>query len=75
MPVFFSLSGYLFKKPDDFKRYYLVIEKKAFNLLVPYVVFSIIYILMNQVGGKDNIYTWKSLLNIYRTPISYLWFL
>ena len=75
MPVFFSLSGYLFKKPDDFKRYYLVIKKKAFNLLVPYVVFSIIYILMNQVGGKDNIYTWRSLLNIYRTPISYLWFL
>lgn len=75
MPVFFSLSGYLFKNIKSFSDYLLMIRKKAWNLLTPYVIFSIIYILMNQVGGENSKYTWNSLLHIYVKPISYLWFL
>lgn len=74
MPVFFSLSGYLFKNPKSFSDYLLMVKKKAWNLLVPYVVFSIIYVLLSKVGGK-NTYTWNSLFKIYIVPISYLWFL
>ena len=75
MPVFFSLSGYLYKAPRTFHEYVIMLKKKAWNLLIPYVVFSIIYVLMNQIGDKSSEYTWRSLLHIYAMPISYLWFL
>lgn len=75
MPVFFSLSGYLYKSPQKFSDYIYMLKKKAWNLITPYVAFSFIYILLNQVGGKNNKYTWNMFLHIYAVPISYLWFL
>ncbi|WP_225416209.1 acyltransferase family protein [Limosilactobacillus reuteri] len=52
MPVFFSFSGYLYKSPQKFSGYIHMIKKKAWILITPYVVFSLLYILLNQVGGK-----------------------
>ncbi len=74
MPVFFSLSGYLFKTPQTISDYLIMVKKKAWNLLTPYVVFSIIYVVMTTLGG-DKEYNWHSLLYIWYAPISYLWFL
>ncbi|MDM8304423.1 acyltransferase family protein [Limosilactobacillus vaginalis] len=77
MPVFFSLSGYLYKvrKDRSFSNYLTMVRKKAWNLLTPYVVFSFVYVLMNQIGGKSREYSWNSLFRIYAMPISHLWFL
>lgn len=75
MPVFFSLSGYFFKAPENMVDYVVMIKKKAWNILVPYVVFSFVYVLLNQLGGKSKEYSWGDLLKIWYQPISYLWFL
>lgn len=76
MPAFFALSGYLFKKKNNFKDYLSMIIKKAINLLIPYVVFSIIYVCIQHFGNDINHqYTFSPLLNIWYQPISYLWFL
>ncbi|MDK7161964.1 acyltransferase family protein [Lactobacillus jensenii] len=52
MPVFFSLSGYFFKAPENMVDYIVMIKKKAWNILVPYIVFSFVYVLLNQLGGS-----------------------
>lgn len=75
MPVFFALSGYLFKKIDSWKEYAKFIKKKAINLLIPYVIFSIIYVVFQHIGEARDLQTWDKLLNIWYQPISYLWFL
>lgn len=75
MPVFFSLSGYFFKAPENMVDYIVMIKKKAWNILVPYIVFSFVYVLLNQLGGKSKEYSWGDLLKIWYHPISYLWFL
>lgn len=76
MPIFFALSGFLFKNPRniiDFKR---MIRKKAVNLLIPYVVFSFVYVLLEHLSNsvQDRV-GWESLLYIAVKPIGYLWFL
>lgn len=76
MPVFFALSGYLYHPKSGFKNYSMNILKKAINLLFPYIVFSVFYVLLQHVGSSvHNLYPWNSLLYIYKTPIGYLWFL
>lgn len=76
MPVFFALSGYLYHPKSGFKNYSMNILKKAINLLFPYIVFSVFYVLLQHVGNSvHNLYPWNSLLYIYKTPIGYLWFL
>lgn len=75
MPVFFSLSGYLYKGPKNFREYLLMLKKKAWNLLTPYIFFSFIYILINQISGEKNKYNWRVFFHIYARPITYLWFL
>ncbi|WP_173007707.1 acyltransferase family protein, partial [Lactobacillus helveticus] len=77
MPVFFAVSGYLFKRLNTVKGYLFFIRKKAINLLVPYVIFSIIYVMLQQVGGNNlaHKHAVDSLLLIWYKPIGYLWFL
>lgn len=77
MPIFFTMSGYLFKRQNTVKKYLLYIRKKAINLLVPYIIFSIIYVMLQQVGGNNlaHKHTIDSLLLIWYKPIGYLWFL
>lgn len=75
MPVFFALSGYLFKKINSWKNYIFFIEKKAISLIIPYLTFSIIYVALQHVGEARELQSWAKLLNIWYQPISYLWFL
>lgn len=76
MPAFFALSGFLFRKRDTCEEYLKFIWKKAINLFVPYIVFSIIYVILQHFGSNINHhYTFGSLLSIWCQPISYLWFL
>lgn len=75
MPVFFALSGYLFKPLNSWREYKFFIRKKAINLLIPYVIFSILYVCLQHIGTAKNLQSWGSLLLIWYRPISYLWFL
>lgn len=76
MPVFFALSGYLYKSPANFSSYIASLRKKAISLFIPYILFSIIYVVLQHFSSDvHNIRGWSSLLKIYEQPISYLWFL
>lgn len=79
MPVFFAISGYLFNpdKIDSWKKYRNLLKKKAFQLGVPYIFFSvfltfcaiILNIKMSVISSPTD------LLLIFVRPIGYLWFL
>lgn len=77
MPVFFALSGYFFtacQTPNDFLAR---IKKRSISIGVPYVAFSLILLIMFQIGGNAvRLSTdWQALFNIWQQPIGPLWFL
>lgn len=76
MPVFFALSGYLYRTPQKFGSYLKSIKKKFISLFFPYVIFSVVYVILQHFSSSvHKLYSWTSLLNIFSQPISYLWFL
>ena len=51
MPLFFCISGYLYKRPSSIKKY---ISKKVYSLLIPYFVFGLLYsFIVGALYGKD----------------------
>lgn len=77
IPVFFALSGFFFKPIKQINRIWIRGYKRLLSLGIPYVVFSIIMVGMKFVGGASvrNQDGLTGLLNIYKVPIDYLWFL
>lgn len=75
MPVFFTLSGFLYKSPNNFEEYLSMIYKKGVSLILPYITFSMIYVVLQHFSKVNNPYSWNSLLKMFINPISYLWFL
>lgn len=77
MPVFFALSGYLFKPVKNFKEYKIMILKKCVTLGIPYIIFSLLLYGISSVTGMhtDGINGIVSLTLIFIKPFSYLWFL
>lgn len=75
MPVFFALSGFLYKSPNNLKTYLSMIYKKGISLIIPYIIFSVIYVTLQHFSKVNHLFPWSSLLNIFINPISYLWFL
>lgn len=77
IPVFFALSGFFFKKYNNFKEYLFNMRKKTLSLGVPYVVFSIVMFGMKKLGGGSvrNSVSLMDVVNIYKTPIDHLWYL
>jgi len=77
MPVFFALSGYLYKPVSSGNQYRQRIMNKGINLLVPYVIFAVIYVTLQHFGGGNvhDMISWTNLLLMFWDPIGYLWFL
>jgi len=77
IPLFFFISGFLYKKHLTWNSFGKNILKKLIVLGIPYVVFSVImFALTNLSGGQArNIIRIQSLLLIWKQPIEYLWFL
>lgn len=77
MPVFFALSGFLYKRINNKCQYFKSIKKKFIGLFIPYLVFSIVYVTLQHLAGSSvhNLMPWSRLLYIWATPINYLWFL
>lgn len=65
MPLFFAVSGFLYKKIKDVHEYFIMLYKKIMSLLIPYFIFSIIFIYHSK-----NIF-----INSWKQPYEYLWFL
>ena len=80
MPLFMCLSGYLYKKYtiiNSKKEYIQFVKKKLINLGIPYIVFYLVYVLINMffassVNSKKGI---EDILNIFTKPIPPFWFL
>ncbi|MES5423690.1 acyltransferase family protein [Lacticaseibacillus paracasei] len=76
MPVFFALSGFVDRPVDSISSLKSSALKKTVNLIVPYVVFSAIYVALQHFSnGVNSLYTWKDLLLMFERPIGYMWFL
>jgi len=77
MPCFFALSGFLYKSPRSIGQYLMKLKKKFIGLVIPYIIFSVVYVLLQQFAKTDvnKLYSWGSLLKIWYKPIAYLWFL
>ncbi|MDR0898764.1 MAG: acyltransferase family protein, partial [Lactobacillaceae bacterium] len=77
MPVFFALSGYLYRPVTNVKDFFRQIKKRAISLLIPYLIFSVLFVLLQHLSssGINNLISWNSLLFIFIKPITYLWYL
>ncbi|CAM3153363.1 acyltransferase family protein [Leuconostoc rapi] len=76
MPVFFALSGYVYKPVSTSTLLIKNLVQKFVNLGIPYVIFSVIYVSLQHVGSEvHQLSTWQDLGRIYVVPIGYLWYL
>ena len=77
--LFMFLSGVVYKMTGEWKgkkTKIAFVRYKLLSLGIPYVVFSVVYILMNSFVGQTN--TGSSpmdILYIWKTPIAQYWFL
>lgn len=80
MPLFMCLSGYLYKRYtiiNSKKEYIQFVKKKLINLGIPYIVFYLVYVLINMIFA-NNVNSKKGIndiLNIFTNPIPPFWFL
>ncbi|WP_165213052.1 acyltransferase family protein [Streptococcus tangpeifui] len=77
IPVFFALSGYLFKPVKDLQAYPKYVLKKSLNLLIPYLLFCVTYFFFQKLGGGSvrEGTSLVDLLAIYKRPIAVSWYL
>ena len=80
MPLFFLISGYLYKRNENIKTlkaYKLFVCKKTLNLAIPYFIFSVVQILINILFASEvnKAYDFSTLINILVNPIPPFWFL
>jgi fucose 4-O-acetylase-like acetyltransferase len=77
IPAFFALSGYFFKPLTRLSDLLIKAKKRFVSLGVPYLVFSVVMVVLKFIGGNTvrNQNGLIGLLDIYRQPIDYLWFL
>lgn len=77
--LFFFLSGVVYKETGEWTRKKTKLKfilHKLYSLGIPYVVFSVVYIVINSVVGQaNNQSSLIDVLYIWRTPIAQYWFL
>ncbi len=77
--LFLFLSGYVYKITGGWeskKTRLNFIKHKLINLGVPYVVFSVIYILINAfIGGANTQSSYMDVFMIWKAPVAQYWFL
>ena len=77
IPVFFLLSGYLFKPLNSWKEFFNEVIKKLIILGIPYVFYSVTQFILQKIGGDSvrDAATFYDLLNIWRIPYGVAWYL
>ncbi|MBR5110735.1 MAG: acyltransferase [Clostridia bacterium] len=79
VPLFMFLSGFVYRITGEWKgkktRWQFILHK-AVNLGVPYIVFSILYVLINsRIPGTNFSHSAQELLYLWKTPVAQYWFL
>lgn len=77
--LFFFLSGVVYNLTGEWKgkktKSKFVLHK-LYSIGIPYIVFSVIYILINSVVGQTNTQSSaRDILYIWKTPVAQYWFL
>lgn len=88
VPTFFAISGYLYQKftAEKFskgnikawtKNYVSFQLKKICNLLIPYLIFSVLYIALSSFleGDMHTSYGFKKIFTLYKSPVAQYWYL
>ena len=76
MPIFFALSGYVYNPVQNGQEFFKKTRNKLFRLGMPYIIFSIIYVVLQHISpGVHSLNSWHDLLQIYVMPVGYLWYL
>ena len=77
--LFLFLSGVVYKVTGEWKGKQTklgFILHKLYNLGIPYIFFSTVYVLINSLVGEANTgFAPSDILNIWKTPIAQYWFL
>ena len=79
--LFMFLSGYVYNVTGGWKKKGTRLKflwNKLLNLGVPYLTFSILYIMINTVLGRGNVnteYSVGNILMLWKAPIAQYWFL
>lgn len=77
--LFLFLSGVVYKVTGEWtskKTKWGFIIHKLYTLGVPYIAFSVVYVLINSFVGEANTgFSVSDILNIWKTPIAQYWFL
>lgn len=66
-----------FKSVTNFKELFSLTKNKLLALGIPYIAFSVVMFSLQKIGSgsvRDQT-SLSQLLNIYKQPIGYLWFL
>ena len=75
MPLFFIISGFLYKHTQRKKIQYIeFVKKKLISLGIPYLTFNLIYFVCGLFTNDDK-YNFKNLIWILVKPISHFWFI
>lgn len=79
VPLFMFLSGFVYRITGEWKnkktRWQFILHKMV-NLGVPYIVFSILYVLINsRIPSTNYSYSMQDLLYLWKTPVAQYWFL
>lgn len=76
IPVFLFASGYLYGKKKT-GNYGVFLGRKFLNLGIPYIVFSVVYYLINTSfrSSVNFSYTIKDIIGIYKMPLAQYWYI
>ncbi len=84
MPLFFSISGFLFGYKDisylnTWREKRKIIAKKVISLGIPYFLFSVIYIILfsffNKYIDTNNTFELKNIFFILYSPVAQYWYI
>lgn len=77
--LFLFLSGVVYKMTGEWKgkqSKWKFILYKLYTLGIPYIVFSVVYILINSLVGEANTgFAPSDILNVWKTPVAQYWYL
>lgn len=76
IPAFLFASGYLFGK-RKMGNYFKFEGRKLLNLGVPYIVFTVLYYVINVTFSSSVNFTYEiqDLIDIYKTPLAQYWYI
>ena len=77
IPLFMMASGYLYGIQNKKEPYFKFIRKKIINLGIPYIIFSIVYFLINTIFASSVNFSYglDTLFMLPIRPIAQYWFL